>query len=169
MCPHTYNNNSRHVPLWLPKGGANALHLITNNLPWDLGATPSPSLWCFVGDGVTSLASSLSDKAGGNGHFADGMPARQQPSSPTSRHSPYYEGMSSLGSRHYHSSTTATGAYYAFEHSLRWDAPSSFHSLRSDVARGTNGHVIEGRSDTLSTCLHQAGHWEQCSAPVRLA
>jgi hypothetical protein len=81
----------------------------------DLGATPSPSLWCFVstssfGDGVTSSMSSLNDKARGNGHPDDGMPTRHQPSSPTSRHSPYYEGTSSLGSRHHHSSTTTTGA-----------------------------------------------------------
>jgi hypothetical protein len=114
-CPRTYNDNSPHIPLWLPKGGANALHLITNNLPRDMGATPYPSLWCLVstssfGDGTTNLASSLGNIAGGNVHIANVIPARHQQSSPTSRHSPYYEGTSSLGSRHQHSSTMTTGA-----------------------------------------------------------
>jgi hypothetical protein len=72
-------------------------------------------MWCFVStssfsDGITILASSLSDKAGGNGHFDDGMPARHQPLSPTNRHSPYYEGTSPLGSQHYYTSITTTGA-----------------------------------------------------------
>jgi hypothetical protein len=114
-CPRTYNNNSHHIPLWLLNGHANALHLITNNLPQDLGTTPSPSLCCFIltssfSDAITSSVSSLSDKARGNGHFDDGMPTRHQPSSPTSRQSPYYEGTSSLKSRHHHSSIMTTGA-----------------------------------------------------------
>jgi hypothetical protein len=79
------------------------------------GATPSPSLWCLAstssfGDGTTSLASSLGNRAGGNVHVADVIPARHQQSSPTSQHSPYYEGTSSLRSRHQHSSTMTTGA-----------------------------------------------------------
>jgi hypothetical protein len=112
-CPRTYNN-SPHVPLWLRKGGANALHLITNNLPWDLGATPLLPYGVSSRHQVSAIAPPTwhhpSAIEPGAMFIADVIPTRHQQSSPTSRHSPYYEGTESLGSRHHHSSTTTTGA-----------------------------------------------------------
>jgi hypothetical protein len=171
-CPRTYNNNSRHIPLWLRKGGANALHLITNNLTRIWGQRP------LLLYGVSSRHQVLAMASPARCHPSMTKPGAMATSTMACRHDinlHHRQVDSHPTTRARHPSEVditillqrQRGQHYAFEHPLRWDAPSSFYSLRSDAARGTNGHVIEGRSDTLSTCLHQVGYWEQCSAPVR--